>query len=180
MKVLTISDLHGSLQAAQIIDEIIKIHNTDLILCLGDILYHGPRNNLPLDYNPKEIIPILNQYKDKIISVRGNCDSEVDQMVLEFPLLSDLNTFYIGKRKIVASHGHIYSPEKLPFLSEGNVFIYGHVHLPIARKENNYFILNPGSSSLPKENHPKTYGILDENSYKIYTFNHEIYKEISF
>ena len=180
MKVLTISDLHGSLEAATIIKDIIDIHKTDIILCLGDVLYHGPRNDLPKDYKPKEVILILNEYKDIIISVRGNCDTEVDQMVLDFPILSELNTFYIGKRKIIASHGHIYSQNNLPHLSKGNVFIFGHIHIPITKKENDYFILNPGSASLPKENHPKTYGILDENSYKIYTFDHKTYKEISF
>ncbi|NLC96298.1 MAG: phosphodiesterase [Erysipelotrichaceae bacterium] len=180
MKVLAISDLHGSLEAATIIEQIIVRHKIDIILCLGDILYHGPRNDLPLDYNPKKIIPILNNYKDKIISVRGNCDSEVDQMVLEFPILSDINTFYINKRKIVASHGHVYGLDNLPFLSDNDVFIFGHIHIPIAKKENNYYILNPGSSSLPKENHPKTYGVLDDKGFKIYTFNHEVYREINF
>ena len=180
MKVFVISDIHGCLDSANIIDEAFKFHNCDIVLCLGDILYHGPRNDLPVNHNPKQVIPILNKYKNKIIAIRGNCDSEVDQMVLEFPMLSNENIFYLGNRKVFASHGHIYGPSNLPSLNENDVFIFGHVHLPIAKKENDYFILNPGSASLPKENHPKTYGVLDDNGFNIYTFDHKVYLSIKF
>lgn len=180
MKFLVISDLHGSLNAATIIEEALKYHQADKIICLGDILYHGPRNDLPSDYNPKKVIEIMNFYQDKIIAVRGNCDSEVDQMVLNFPISADYNIIYLDNRKIFLSHGHVYGLDNLPQLNDNEIFIFGHIHLPITEYKDNHYILNPGSASLPKQNNPKTYGILDETGFGIYTFNHEIYKSIKF
>lgn len=180
MEYIVISDLHGSLEAANIVIEAIKHHNINRVLCLGDILYHGPRNTLPIDYNPKEVINILNSVSNKITAIKGNCDSEVDQMVLQFPILADYNQFYIGNKKLFMTHGHIYSTENTSHLDKGDIFLFGHVHLPIAEIQNDIYILNPGSSSLPKQNHPKTYAILNDNGFIIYTFDHKIYKEIAF
>ena len=180
MKFLVISDIHGSVGAVNIIEEAMEKHKCDKIICLGDILYHGPRNDLPNDYNPKKVIEVINKYKYDIIAVRGNCDSEVDQMVLDFPILSTQNILYIENIKIFSTHGHVYSLDNMPCLNENDVFIFGHTHIPLAQTNNGIYILNPGSSSLPKQNHPKTYGILDEFGFEICTFDHKIYKNIKF
>lgn len=180
MKFLVISDIHGSVGAVNIIEEAMKEHRFDKIICLGDILYHGPRNNLPCDYNPKKVIEIINKYKYDIIAVRGNCDSEVDQMVLDFPILSTHNILYLKNTKVFSTHGHVYNLDNMPCLNKNDVFMFGHIHIPLAQINNDIYILNPGSSSLPKENHPKTYGILDEFGFEIYTFDHKIYKTIKF
>lgn len=180
MTILTISDIHGSHHYLEGVLEVFHRENADLILILGDELYHGPRNPLPEGYNPKLVAETLNKYKDKIIAVRGNCDSEVDQMVLDYPITSDLSTILWEGRRIIATHGHIYNEEKLPPMGSGDILIYGHTHLPVAKKEGDIFILNPGSISLPKGGHPNSYGILRENSFKVISLEGEIVKEISF
>lgn len=180
MKYLVCSDIHGSLRGAESLKECLERYNPDQVLCLGDILYHGPRNNLPEDYQPKMVIEVLNKVYNKIIAVRGNCDAEVDQMVLDFALTADYNEFLLGTRKVFMSHGHIYSPQHLPHLEEGDIFLSGHTHIPTAVKENGIYLLNPGSISLPKGGHPKTYAILTEDSFTVYTINHEVYQSVSF
>ena len=115
MKWLIASDIHGSLYYGKKLIEQIKKEEPDKVIFLGDILYHGPRNDLPNDYNPKELIKLLNEYKDKIISVRGNCDSEVDQMVLEFPIMADYMILTINDLTIFATHGHLFDVENIPF-----------------------------------------------------------------
>lgn len=180
MKYLVISDIHGALSGAQAMLEAKNIHKTDMILCLGDILYHGPRNDLPNDYAPKKVIPIMNQVKNEIIAVRGNCEAEVDQMVLEFPCMADYNILPLQNRKIFLSHGHIYSPSHLPTLNPEDAFLSGHTHIPTAKKENGIYLLNPGSISLPKENHPRTYALLDETGFTVYTLDHKQYMQIFF
>lgn len=180
MTILTISDIHGSFHYLEKALGIFHKEKPDLILILGDELYHGPRNPLPKDYNPKLVAETLNKYKDKIIAVRGNCDSEVDQMVLDYPITSDLSTIFWNDRKIIATHGHIYNEDKLPPLSSNDILIYGHTHLPVAKKEKDIFILNPGSISLPKGGNPNSYGIFKDNSFKVISFDGDILKDISF
>ncbi len=180
MKILVASDIHGSLKYAKAVIDKFKSHNADRILLLGDILYHGPRNPLPEEYNPMEVAILLNEYKSKIFAVRGNCDSEVDQMVIDFNISQDYLTMILDDRCIYASHGHIYHPDNIEFIENDDVFIFGHIHLPIAKYENNKFILNPGSITLPKENNPNSFGILNEEGFKIYNLNDEVIKEISF
>lgn len=177
---LVISDLHGSYEAAKVAIEQFHERNCDAILCLGDVLYHGPRNHLPNDYDPKQVIDLLNQEASHIIAVRGNCDAEVDQMVLDFPLLSTTNTFLLGSRAVVMSHGHVYGRDHLPTLKEGDIFLSGHTHIPTCDNENEIYLLNPGSSALPKEGHPKTYAVLEETSFTIYTFDQQSYMSINF
>jgi len=162
MKYLIASDIHGSAKSAQEILRIFEAEQADYLLLLGDFLYHGPRNPLPEEYNPGLVADLLNAYKEKIIAVRGNCDSEVDQLLLQFPMMHDTNTLILQNRKVVLSHGHIYHPDNLPQnLASGDIFMSGHIHLPILETTNGITIFNPGSVSLPKENHPPTYGILD-------------------
>jgi putative phosphoesterase len=128
MKWLIASDIHGSLYYGKKLIEQIKKEEPDKVIFLGDILYHGPRNDLPNDYNPKELIKLLNEYKDKIISVRGNCDSEVDQMVLEFPIMADYMILTINDLTIFATHGHLYDVENIPFKGI-DVVLSGHTHV---------------------------------------------------
>lgn len=180
MKYLVVSDIHGSLSGAQTVPESFAFHQADWILCLGDVLYHGPRNDLPTDYAPKKVIPIMNDLTKKIIAVRGNCDAEVDQMVLQFALTADYNVLPLGNRKLFMSHGHIYSPDHLPVLNDGDIFLSGHTHIPTAKKENGIFLLNPGSVSLPKGGHPATYAMLDEQGFTVYTLDHNSYMQIDF
>ena len=123
---------------------------------------------------------MLNKYSDKIIGVRGNCDGEVDQMMLDFSMLSDYALIVNEGRNIFISHGHIYSPENLPKLHAEDVFIYGHVHLPIAKKKEGVYILNPGSITLPKQDNPNSYGVLDEHRFTIYALDGTVLKQIEF
>lgn len=180
MKYLVISDIHGDLHGAEIMDHAFHYHSCDSILCLGDILYHGPRNDLPETYAPKKVIPIMNSYKNRMIAIRGNCDAEVDQMVLEFPCMADYSELFLGSRKVFMSHGHIYSPDHVPSLNQNDIFLSGHTHIPTAFEKNGIWLLNPGSPSLPKGGHPKTYGILDEKGFTVYTEGHEEYMHASF
>ncbi len=180
MTILTISDIHGSYHYLERALEVFHREKADLILILGDELYHGPRNPLPEGYNPKIVAETLNKYRDKIIAVRGNCDSEVDQMVLDYPITSDLSTLLWEGRRITATHGHIYNEENLPPMSRGDILIYGHTHLPVAKKEGGIFILNPGSISLPKGGNKNSYGIFRDSSFKVISFEGEVVAGISF
>ena len=178
-KMLVVSDIHGALSGARAVIEAAEHHQTERILCLGDILYHGPRNDVPADYAPKKVIEIMNSLKDRIIAVRGNCDAEVDQMVLSFPVMSDTNTLYLGNRRLVMSHGHVYGPDHLPFLSEGDIFLSGHTHVPTAYYRDGICLLNPGSVSLPKQNYPASYGVIDESGFTVFDLQNQPFMSVS-
>lgn len=171
MKYLVISDIHGSYDAALHLKDAFEHHKCDQIIVCGDILYHGPRNDLPQNYAPKKVIPLMNSYKHIITAVRGNCEAEVDQMVLEFPCMADINVITHNNHRFYISHGHIYSPSKLPDMTENDYFISGHTHIPTVDNH----CLNPGSIALPKNNHPQTYAILDDSCFTIYTTDHKEY-----
>ena len=179
-KILVISDIHGSLKGALLMEEAASKHGAGMILCLGDVLYHGPRNDLPDDYAPKKVIEIMNRNAEDIIAVRGNCEAEVDQMVLSFPCMAYSNTLYLFSHKVIMSHGHIYGPDHLPLLQKGDVFLYGHTHLPAAETTDGILIGNPGSASLPKGGHPRSYGILDASGFTVYTADHSEYMHADF
>ncbi len=180
MKFVFVSDIHGSLFYAKKGLEAFEREQGEQLILLGDEMYHGPRNPLPKEYNPAEVANYLNEYKEKIIAVRGNCDSEVDQMLLDFPILGDYAVLYTGTRRVFVTHGHIFNEDNLPPLSEGDVLIHGHTHIPVAKKQEDIFIVNPGSVSLPKEGHPNTYGVLEDDTFYIKTFDGKIYMEIQF
>lgn len=180
MKYLVISDIHGDAEGAEAVQKAYETIKPDRILCLGDILYHGPRNDLPPAYAPKKVIPIMNSFADQIIAVRGNCEAEVDQMVLAFPCMADDNVIPFGTKNIFMSHGHIYGPDHLPVLKENDIFLSGHTHIPTAEKKNGIFMLNPGSVSLPKGGHPKTYAVLDEQGFYVYTLDSALYMKCTF
>ena len=165
MKWMIASDLHGSAYYCRKMLEAFEQEGAGRLFLLGDLLYHGPRNDLPREYAPKEVIPLLNGKKEKLLCVRGNCDAEVDQMVLEFPVLADYAVLPVGQRLIYATHGHIYHVKNLPPLAPGDVLLHGHTHVPAWTEfgQGNLY-LNPGSVSIPKENSPHSYMTLEENT----------------
>ena len=177
---MVISDIHGSLFYLKKVIEIFEKNNYDKILTLGDELYHGPRNPLPKEYNPKETAELLNRYKNKIIAVRGNCDSEVDQMVLNFPITADYNMIFWENKKIFMTHGHIYNIDSPLPMEDGDIMIYGHFHIPIIQRKNEKIFLNPGSISLPKENNPNSFGVFENGSFYIKDMEENILNEIKF
>lgn len=151
MKWFIASDIHGSAYYCEKMCDAFCKEQADKMLLLGDILYHGPRNDLPYGYEPKKVIALLNAQKDKIFSVRGNCDTEVDQMVLEFPVLADYCLLSEGTHMIFATHGHHYHEKALPPIQKGDILLHGHTHIPGIHIEEEIVCLNPGSVSLPKE-----------------------------
>ncbi len=154
MKALIVSDIHGSLDAARKIEKLAPSY--DIIICLGDILYHGPRNDLPQSYNPKAVIPIMNSLQDRIIAVRGNCEAEVDQMVLSFPVMSTTAIVFADSFSLTLTHGHIYNEENP--VPGSSVMLYGHTHIPVAHEKDGIVFFNPGSMSIPKGGFKATYG----------------------
>ena len=165
MKWMIASDLHGSAYYCRKMLEAFEREGAGRLFLLGDLLYHGPRNDLPREYAPKEVIPLLNGKKEKLLCVRGNCDAEVDQMVLEFPVLADYAVLPVGQRLIYVTHGHIYHVKNLPPLAPGDVLLHGHTHVPAWTEfgQGNLY-LNPGSVSIPKENSPHSYMTLEGNT----------------
>ena len=167
MKWMIASDLHGSAYYCRKMLEALDREGADRMFLLGDLLYHGPRNDLPRDYAPKEVIPLLNSLKGKLFCIRGNCDAEVDQMVLDFPVLADYAVLPTEQRLIYATHGHIYNVKNLPPLAPGDILLHGHTHVPAWMEfgENNLY-LNPGSLSIPKENSPHSYLTLENGLFQ--------------
>ncbi len=165
MKWIIASDLHGSFYYCEKLLNAFKQEKADRLLLLGDVLYHGPRNDLPRDYAPKKVIAALNEIKDKIMCVRGNCDTEVDQMVLDFPILADYAIIDAGNALIYATHGHKYGPDALPPVNKGDVLLFGHIHVPKNYDKDGIRIMNPGSVSIPKEGSPNSYMIFDGKAF---------------
>ena len=149
MKLLIASDIHGSAFWCRKLMEQIEAEQPDKVILLGDLLYHGPRNDLPKEYAPKEVIPMLSSLKEKILAVRGNCEAEVDQMVLEFPVMSDYCVLFEGGKTVYVTHGHLFSETNPPKLQQGDVLLTGHTHIP-ACADHGWQYLNPGSVSIPK------------------------------
>ena len=165
MKFLIASDIHGSAFYCDLLLKAIEKENADRIILLGDILYHGPRNDLPRDYAPKKVIEMLNPIKEKLLCVRGNCDTEVDQMVLSFPVLADYAVIPVGDKLIYATHGHNYNPSTLPPLAKGDILLNGHTHIPKCTEYENFVYMNPGSVSIPKEDSCHSYMTLENGEF---------------
>ena len=163
MKLMIASDIHGSAYFCKKMLEAFEGEGADRLLILGDVLYHGPRNDLPKEYAPKECIAMLNAVKDRLFCVRGNCDTEVDQMVLEFPVLADYCVLPVENRIVYATHGHNYNTSKVPPMMPGDVLLHGHTHIPACKEEKGILYLNPGSTSIPKEGSAHSYLILEED-----------------
>ncbi|MBQ5840897.1 MAG: phosphodiesterase [Clostridia bacterium] len=163
---LIASDLHGSALYTRRLLDAYKREGADRLILLGDILYHGPRNDLPDGYAPKEVIALLNPLKADILCVRGNCDAEVDQMVLEFPLMADYALMELDGRRVFLTHGHLYNADNPPPLCEGDILLHGHTHIPTCvNLPAGWWLLNPGSVSIPKEGSHHGYLLLDGNTF---------------
>lgn len=148
MKLLIASDLHGSAYYASLVRNAFHSSRAEKLVLLGDLLYHGPRNDLPKAYDPKQVTEILNGMRAQILAIRGNCDSEVDQMVLDFPIMADYGVIADGQRTLYLSHGH----RAVPPMVQGSVYLTGHTHIPKGEEADGVLFLNPGSAALPKEN----------------------------
>ena len=160
------SDLHGSAHYCRLLLKRLGEEQADRLIFLGDLLYHGPRNDLPAEYDTNAVTKLLNGVKDKLLCVKGNCDSEVDQMVLEFPMLAEYAVLPVGDRLCYLTHGHNYGPDNLPPMAKGDILISGHTHVPVFRQEGGFVRLNPGSVSLPKEETPHSYMTLENGEFR--------------
>ena len=177
MKLLIASDIHGSAYYCRKLLEAYKKEEADKLILLGDILYHGPRNDLPEEYAPKEVIAMLNPMKQEILCVRGNCDTEVDQMVLEFPILADYGFLYERERMIFLTHGHVFNENHLPMLKKGDILLHGHTHVPVCREHEEYIYMNPGSVSIPKEGSEHSYMTYEDGIFIWKNLDREAYLE---
>ena len=162
MKLMIASDIHGSAYYCRKMLEAYDAEGAERLLLLGDLLYHGPRNDLPREYDPKSVINMLNARKNDILCVRGNCDTEVDQMVLDFPILADYCYLEINGKRIFATHGHHHNPGNPPALKKGEYLLNGHTHVPAYETCGDFFYINPGSVSIPKNGSGHTYMILED------------------
>ncbi|MEZ3435263.1 MAG: phosphodiesterase [Lachnospiraceae bacterium] len=163
MKLMIASDIHGSAFYCRKMLAAYEREAADRLLLLGDILYHGPRNDLPQEYDPKAVIDMLNPLKQEILCVRGNCDTEVDQMVLEFPILADYCLLELNGRTVFVSHGHHHNPENLPPLKNGDILLNGHTHIPANENMGTYTYMNPGSIAIPKNGSARGYMLYDKD-----------------
>ena len=177
MKWLIASDIHGSAFYCRKLMEAYEKEQASRMLLLGDLLYHGPRNDLPREYAPKEVISLLNGRASEILAVRGNCEAEVDQMVLDFPVMADYMVLSEEGLVIYCTHGHIWNAQNLPPLKQGDVLLHGHTHILKAEKEEGRWILNPGSVSIPKEGNPPSYAVLESGIFRIRDFEGNTIKE---
>ena len=180
MKWMIASDIHGSAYYCRKLLEAYTEEGADRLLLLGDILYHGPRNDLPRDFAPKEVIALLNERKNDIYCVRGNCDTEVDQMVLDFPILADYAVLPVGRRLVYATHGHVHNLKNLPPLAAGDILLHGHTHIPAWEPfGQGSLYLNPGSVSLPKEGSAHSYMTLENGCFRWKTMDGRTYHELT-
>ena len=168
MKILFFSDVHGSPESLSLVENQMDRLKPELLVLLGDVLYHGPRNILRKDYAPQKVVSMLNPWKEHLIAVRGNCDCEVDQMLLEFPILSDYATLLEGGRRFFLTHGHHWNPGNPPPLERGSVLACGHTHIPeLKTLENGLISFNPGSTSLPKGGFDPSYGFYADGKLQV-------------
>ena len=179
MKWLIASDIHGSALWCRRLLEAWDSEQADRLLLLGDVLYHGPRNDLPDQYAPKEVIAMLNARRERILCVRGNCEAEVDQMVLDFPVLADYAVLCEGNRLIYCTHGHVYNTGKLPPLQAGDVLLHGHTHIPAWEDHGTFRYLNPGSVAIPKEGSWQGYRTRENGRFLWKDFDGAIHHELT-
>ena len=161
MKLMIASDIHGSAYWCKKLLDAYRKEQPDKLLLLGDLLYHGPRNDLPDGYAPKEVIALLNAIKAHLLCVRGNCEAEVDQMVLQFPVMADYCVLFENGHTLYLTHGHLHGESNPPPLMPGDMLLCGHTHVPCCHRHEEFTYLNPGSVSIPKENSPHSYAVLE-------------------
>ena len=165
MRLLVASDLHGSPEAAAFLRRRCEELLPDMLVLLGDYLYHGPRNPLPSSYGPPSVVSVFADFDTPIVAVRGNCDAEVDQMVLDFPVLADYAVIDLGKSAVYATHGHVYNESNVPPLCKGDILLNGHTHIPKCTEYETYVYMNPGSVSIPKEGSVRSYMTLENGHF---------------
>lgn len=177
MKWMIASDIHGSACWCRRLIQKYKEENADRLILLGDVLYHGPRNDLPDEYAPKQVIAMLNEMKHEILCVRGNCEAEVDQMVLEFPVLADYALLDLGEKMVFLTHGHVYNEGNVPPMKKGDILLHGHTHIAKCVEHEDYVYMNPGSVSIPKEDSRHGYMTLENGRFLWKDFDGNILKE---
>ena len=178
MKLMIASDIHGCAPACKKLLDIFAASGAERLILLGDILYHGPRNDLPEGYDPKEVITMLSEYADRLFCVRGNCDTEVDQMVLPFPILSESALLFVDGATWFACHGHRAGANPtacdLPKLPTGSVVLSGHTHIPVLETNaDGVTLLNPGSTSIPKGGFPASYAVYEDGKFAVMALSGE-------
>lgn len=179
MKFLIASDIHGNAQAMRQLMQCIEEFAPDKIILLGDLLYHGPRNDLPQGYAPKEVIALLNSIKEHVIAVRGNCEAEVDQMVLEFPCMADCCWVEDGERRFFATHGHLLdAPGRLPAHADASVVMTGHTHVKVLELRDGCVELNPGSVGIPKDG-SASYATYEDGVFRLCELSGAVLKELA-
>ena len=177
MKWLIASDIHGSAYWCRKLLERFELEQADRMLLLGDLLYHGPRNDLPRDYSPKQVIEMLSAKKEHILCVRGNCEAEVDQMVLPFPVLAEYGVMPLENHLLFFTHGHHYNEQTPPLLKKGDILLNGHFHVPACREHDTFLYMNPGSVSIPKENSKNSYMTLENGHFQWKDMDGNAYNE---
>ena len=174
-KLFICSDIHGSARFCSLMLDAFDRERADALIILGDVLYHGPRNALPMEYDAPRVIAMLNERKNDIICVRGNCDSEVDQLVLEFPIMSDTSTIFVDGKKLFLTHGHKYGPQNLPPIGVCDTLLFGHTHVPTDVTVDGVRCVNPGSVSIPKGGSSNSYMIYENESFTWKTLDGSIF-----
>lgn len=169
MKLMFASDIHGSRSATEAILRQYKLEGASRLVLLGDLLYHGPRNDLPDAYDPKAVTALLNGVREELLCVRGNCEAEVDQMVLDFPVMADYALFDLDGVTAFVTHGHLFNLDNLPPHKDGDLLIHGHTHVLTVQHKDGMTYINPGSAALPKENNPKSYMVYENGVFDIKT-----------
>lgn len=177
MKWMIASDIHGSAFYCEKLMRAWERERADRLVLLGDLLYHGPRNALPEQYDPPRVIAMLNAMKDEILCVRGNCEAEVDQMVLQFPVLADYALLALGTRVAFITHGHLFNEQRLPPIKDGDILLHGHTHVPACEVRERYIYMNPGSVSIPKENSAHSYMTLEDGVFLWKELDGKVYRE---
>ncbi len=167
MKLLIAGDIHGSAHWAKELQKLYEKHQPDRLVLTGDLLYHGPRNPLPKEYDPAAVADILNELAPHITAVQGNCDSEVDQMMLSFPIMAKSALLYVDGTAMQLTHGHVYNEENPPLMAEGDVLICGHSHKGKLKKYKRFICANPGSLSLPKDGR-HSYLVFEDGVFSLY------------
>lgn len=173
MKLMFASDIHGSRSATEAVLRQYKTEGASRLVLLGDLLYHGPRNDLPDQYDPKAVTALLNGMRDDLLCVRGNCEAEVDQMVLSFPVMADYALFDLHGTTAFITHGHLFNLDHLPPHKPGDLLIHGHTHVLTVQEKDGMTYINPGSAALPKEGNPKSYMVYEDGLFTIKTLDGE-------
>ena len=179
MKWMIASDIHGNADSCEKMIRRFEEENADRLVLLGDLLYHGPRNEVTEGYQPKTVAGMLNGIREKLLCVRGNCEAEVDQMMLDFPVMAEYALLDTGKKMIFATHGHIWNEDHLPPLLPGDVLLHGHTHIPLHTERNGILCANPGSVTISKNGSPLGYMTFEDGLFLWKTLEGEEYDRLS-